>query len=108
MTRRIFFDESLPNSPHKVRVDGVVLVFGSDGTLADPTAEQVEVMTADPYLRQRFVERALPRSPQTQGKAAEKPAGGSTPPPAGEISTNEAKDKPEPQPVKPDDKAKSE
>lgn len=77
MARRRFYDARQPATAHTVRRDGVDLTFGDDGILADPTAEQVQVMEADPYRRQRFLEGQLPRSPR-QDKATEKPAGGTT------------------------------
>lgn len=83
MARRRFYDARQPTTLHTVRIDGVDLTFGDDGILADPTAEQVQVMEADPYRRQRFLEGQLPRSPR-QDKPAEKPAGGTTIPPAGD------------------------
>ncbi len=94
MPRRTFYDTACPEQEHKLRMDGVVLQFGRDGLLSDPTEEQVAVMEADPYRRQRFVEGQLPRSTPKQIKAVEKPASGvaAIPPAplAGESTSSEA------------------
>jgi len=93
MARTTYRDLNCPDRAHKVRVNGVTLQFGSDGLLSDPRADQVAVMEADPYLRQRFV-TGSPRSPK-QSEGAEKPAvgNGATPAPGPAAGANPEPDK---------------
>lgn len=93
MARQTFRDTNCPETEHTIRLDGVTLKFGRDGSLKDPRPDQVAAMTADPYRQQRFVEGS--RSPVRQGAAAVKPAGevGTSPAsPAGASASAEAKE----------------
>ena len=48
-------DRSLPDRPHRLVVDSVLLAFGAGGLLEHPRAEQITAMTATGQRRERFV-----------------------------------------------------
>ncbi len=60
---KAYRDLAAPLEAHSFVLDRVPFSFGDQGLLLDPDADQLEVMTATPLRRARFVEVDPPKPP---------------------------------------------